>query len=129
MSALSQEFRYGSRVLARNPLATLVMVLTLALAIGANTAIFSVVYGVLLRPLPYPKPDQIVSVAEVAADGHSMHFADPNFDDLRASNHSLIGMAQYGSDIATVVAGSEAARVGSAAVSRDFFRVMGVAPV
>jgi predicted permease len=105
------------------------MVLTLTLAIGANTSIFSVVYGVLLRPLPYPKPDQIVSVSEVAVDGHPMHFADPNFDDLRASNHSLVGMAEYESGIATVVAGSEAARVGSAAVSRDFFRVMGVAPV
>ena len=129
MSALSQEFRYGSRVLARNPLATLVMILTLALAIGANTAMFSVVYGVLLRPLPYPKPDRIVSVSEVAPDGHRMNFADPNFDDLRASNRSLIGMAEYESITVTVVAGAEAARVGSAAVSRDFFRVMGVAPM
>jgi hypothetical protein len=107
---------------------TLVMALTLALAIGANTAIFSVVYGVLLRPLPYPQPNQIVSVLEVAPDGHPMNFADPNFDHLHASNHTLIGMAEYESSTDTVVAGTEAATVGSAAVSRDFFRVIGVAP-
>ena len=129
MPALIQDLRYGARILAKDPGATLVMALTLALAIGANTAIFSVVYGVLLRPLPYPKPNQIVSVSEVAPDGHRMNFADPNFDDLRASNHSLTGMAEYEGNTDTVVAGGEAARVGSAAVSRDFFRVMGVAPV
>jgi putative ABC transport system permease protein len=129
MNTLFQDLRYGSRMLAKDPGATLVMTLTLALAIGANTAIFSVVYGVLLRPLPYPKPDQIVSVSELAADGHRMNFTDPNFDDLRASNHSLAGIAEYESDIATVVSGSEPARVGAAAVSRDFFQVMGVAPL
>jgi putative ABC transport system permease protein len=84
---------------------------------------------VLLRPLPYPKPDQIISVSEVAADGHRMNFADPNFDDLRASNHTLIGMAEYEGDTDTVVVGGAATRVGSAAVSRDFFRVIGVRPV
>jgi putative ABC transport system permease protein len=129
MNTLFQDLRYGSRMLARDPGATLVMTLTLALAIGANTAIFSVVYGVLLRPLPYPKPDQIVSVSEVAADGHRMNLTDPNFDDLRASNHSLGGMAEYDNVITTIVAGSEPARVGAAAVSRDFFQVMGVAPL
>jgi len=128
MPALIQDLRYGARMLARDPGPTLVMTLTLALAIGANTAIFSVVYGVLLRPLPFPKPNQIISVSEVAADGHRMHFADPNFDDLRASNHILIGMAEYESTTDTVVAGGEAVRVGAAAVSHDFFRVMGVAP-
>ena len=128
MPALIQDLRYGARMLARDPGPTLVMTLTLALAIGANTAIFSVVYGVLLRPLPFPKPNQIISVSEVAADGHRMHFADPNFDDLRASNHILIGMAEYESNTDTVVAGGEAVRVGAAAVSHDFFRVMGVAP-
>src|SRR5271167_3042262 len=128
MNTLFQDLRYGSRVLAKDPGATLVMALTLALAIGANTAIFSVVYGVLLRPLPYPRPDQILSVSEVAPDGHRMNVADSNLDDLRASNHTLIGMAEYESSTDAVVAGAEAARVGSAAVSRDFFRVMGVAP-
>ena len=74
MSSLLGDLRYGSRMLARNPGVSLVMILTLGLAIGATTAIFSVVYGVLLRSLPYPKPDQIMSVKEVAADGHLMAF-------------------------------------------------------
>ena len=129
MNTLFQDLRYGLRMLAKEPGATLVMALTLALAIGANTAIFSVVYGVLLRPLPYPQPNQIVSVSEVAPDGHRMNFTDPNFDDLRASNHSLAGMAEYNSGITTVVGGREPARVGAATVSRDFFQVMGVAPL
>lgn len=129
MGALLQDLRYGLRMLARNPGVTFVMVLTLGLAIGANTAIFSVVYGVLLRPLPYPKPEQIVSVSEVAADGHLMNFADPNVADLRAANHTLAGMAKCDSDEVTVSGGSGPARVSAAVVSRDFFRVMGVAPM
>src|SRR5438067_13842584 len=95
MSTLIQDLKYGLRMLVKNPGFTAVAVITLALAIGANTAIFSVVYGVLLRPLPYPKPDQIVSVSELAADGHPMNFADPNFDDLHVLNHSLKGLAEY----------------------------------
>ena len=130
MGTLLQDLKYAVRMLARNPGAAFVMILTLALAIGANTAIFSVVYGVLLRPLPYPQPDQIVSVSELSADGHRMNFTDPNFDDLRASNHSLVGMAEYYfNDAATVSGSSGPARVGVAFVSRDFFRVMGVTPV
>jgi hypothetical protein len=116
-------------MLAKNPGFTAVMVLTLALAIGATTAIFSVVYGVLLRQLPYPKPDQVVSVSEVAADGHLMGFTDPNFEDLRAANHTLTAMAKLHSEPITVVGGSGPARVEVASVSRDFFRVMGVAPI
>jgi hypothetical protein len=72
-----------------------VAVLTLALGIGATTAMFSAVYGVLLRPLPYPKPDQIVRLWEVDSRGHRMNLADPNFEDLRAQNESLQGLAEY----------------------------------
>ena len=89
LETFAQDLRYGLRQLRRNPGFTAVAVLTLGLAIGANTAIFSVVYGVLLRPLPFPQPDQLVSVSEIASDGHRMNSTDPNFDDIRASNHSL----------------------------------------
>jgi putative ABC transport system permease protein len=130
MGTLLQDLRYGLRMLAKNPGFTIVVLVTLALGIGANTAIFSVVYGVLLRPLPYPKPDQIVSVSEVASDGHLMRFADPNFDDIRAANHTLAGMAEYGGGgVETVIGPSGVARIGVSSVTRDFFRVMGVSPI
>ena len=129
MNTLLHDLRYGLRVLVKNPSFTAVAVLTLALGIGATTAIFSVVYGVLLRSLPYPKPDQLVSIKEVAADGHQMAFTDPNFDDLRAANRSFVGMAKVSSWDITVSQGSVSSRVGVASVSRDFFHVMGVAPM
>jgi len=129
MKGLLLDVRYGLRMLARNPGVTLVMVLTLALAIGATTAIFSVVYGVLLRSLPYPEPDRIMSLREVAADGHTMGFTDPNFRDLHAANHTLAGMALCSSWPTTVSGSAGPARLTVALVSSDFFRVMGVAPV
>src|SRR6059058_1662724 len=130
MDTFWQDLRFAARMLAKNPGFTAVAVLTLALGIGANTAIFSVVYGVLLRPLPYPKPEQIVSVAEVASDGHLMHVADPNIEDIRASNHTLSGMAEYDDgDLVTVVGPNGAARIEVSVVSQDFFPVMSVSPL
>ena len=129
MNTLLHDLRYGVRMLVKNPSFTAVAVLTLALGIGATTAIFSVVHGVLLRSLPYPKPEQLVSIREVAADGHLMQFTDPNFDDLRAANRSFVGMAKLSSWEVTVSGGSVSARVGVASVSRDFFHIMGVAPM
>ena len=129
MSTLLQDVRYGLRMLANNPSFTAVAVVTLALGIGANTAIFSVVYGVLLRPLPYPKPQQIVEIREVSAKGNPMNFTDPNFEDLRSQNRSLQGMAEYAARTQSVSGGSEPTRAVVAAVSSDFFPVMGVQPV
>jgi putative ABC transport system permease protein len=116
-------------MLRKNPGATCVMVLSLALAIGANTAIFSVVYGVLLRPLPYADPERIVVVSEVNDDGRAMHFSDPNFDDFSAQNHSLEAMAQYSAWEQPVSGGSQPTRATAAEVSRDFFNIMRVSPV
>jgi putative ABC transport system permease protein len=123
-----QDFRFAARLLRKSPVFTSVAVLTLALGIGATTAIFSVVYGVLLRPLPYPHPQQIVQLWEQAADGHHMHFADPNFEDVRAQNHSLSGAAEYSDFVVTVIGSGPPARVQTASVSRDFWQVMGVQP-
>jgi putative ABC transport system permease protein len=123
-----QDFRYGLRVLWKNRVYTIVSLITLGLGIGASTAIFSVVYGVLLRPLPYPKPEQIVRVWEADARGRKMQFADPNFDDLRAQVPSLQGMAELRSGEATVLVENTPDRVRVAQVSADFFSVLGVQP-
>jgi putative ABC transport system permease protein len=129
MMEFLRDLRYGLRVLAKSPGFTIVAVLTLALGIGASTSIFSVVDAVLLRPLPYPKPQQIVVVSEQAADGHAMHLADPNFLDFRNQNHSLVGLAEVSSGPDSVSGGSEPVRMNIAVVSQDFFKVMGVEPV
>ena len=126
---LLQDLRYGFRVLWKSPVYALVSVLTLALGIGASTAIFSVVYGVLLHSLPYYKPDQIVRVWELDAKANQMPFTDPNFDDMRSQAHSLQGMAEISAVEEPVSVGDESDHIQVSAVSKDFFSVMGVTPV
>lgn len=131
--ALVEQFaadvRYGMRVWRRNPVFAAVAGLTLALGIGATTAIFSVVYGVLLRPLPFHEPDRLVDLREVSAEGRRMSFADPNFEDLRAQARSLRGVAEYGWWLASISGGAEPTRTLAAYVSHDFFSIMRVQPV
>ena len=110
MSGLWQDFRYAARVLGKNPGVTAIMVLTLALAIGATTAIFSVVYGVLLRPLPYSGADRIMAIAEVNSHGRPSRLADPNFDDFRDQNHSFHSIAKYSSYPVSVSGASQPTR-------------------
>src|SRR5713226_3611785 len=107
MEMLIQDLRFALRVLRKNPGFTLVAFFTLALGIGATTAIFSVVYEVLLRSLPYENPDQIVRLWEVNAQGQRVSFADPNFEDMRSQSHSLQGLAEYGAWPESVSGGSE----------------------
>jgi len=126
---LVQDLRYGFRVLWKSPVYALVSVFTLALGIGASTAIFSVVYGVLLRSLPFQKPEQIVRLWEVDAKGNRMQFADPNFEDMRAQAHSLQAAAELSSWEQSVEANNEPDRVRVAYVSKDFFSVMAVQTV
>jgi putative ABC transport system permease protein len=129
MQKVSQDLRYGLRMLGKNPGFTATAVFTLALGVGATTAIFSVVYGVLLQPLPYRHAEQIVRLWEQNETGGRMNFADPNFDDVREQNHSLQGMAEYGGELETVSGASEPSRTMTSYVSHDFFQVMGVQPV
>ena len=95
MSGFWQDFRYAARGFGRNPGVSAIMVFTLALAIGATTAIFSVVYGVLLQPLPYSGADRIMAISEVNSQGRLSRLADPNFDDFRDQSRSFQSIAKY----------------------------------
>ena len=121
--------RYGLRILRKNPGFTAVVILTLALGIGATTAIFSVVYGVLLRPLPYRDPNRIMAVFEVTSKGRPSRLADPNFNDFRDQNRSFQAIAKYADNVVSVSGASQPTRTSVAAVSPDFLKVFGVQPV
>ena len=127
--SLWQDFSFALRLFVKTPSFSVSAILTLALGIGATTAIFSVVYGVLLRPLPYPQPDRIVHVWEQGDTGNRMNFADPNFEDIRSQNKSLLAVAEYNSGVATVAGSIEPARLNASSVSKDFFDVLGIHPV
>jgi len=124
-----QDIRYAFRMLRKSRGFTAVAVLTLALAIGATTAIFSVVYGVLLQPLPYTDSNRIMSVFEVNSSGTWSRVADPNFDDFRDQSRSFQSIAKYHADIASVSGASEPTRTTVAAVSPGFLKVLGVQPI
>jgi putative ABC transport system permease protein len=121
--------RYGLRQLRKSPGATAVMVFTLALGIGATTAIFSVVYGVLVRPLPYTDASRIMAVFEVNSKGGWSHLADPNFDDFRDQNRSFQAIAKYNYYVVSVSGASQPSRTTVANVSPDFFKVFGIQPI
>ena len=128
MASLILDFRLAARVLVRNLVATAVAVFTLALAIGAATAIFSVVYGVVLRPLPYPEPERLMAIWEVNTRGAYARLADPNFVDFRDRNRTFRAMAKYVSGVASVAGTAEPTRADVAVVTKDFFTVLGVQP-
>ena len=129
MNTLMTDIRVGLRSLIKRPSFALIAVLTLALGIGASTAIFSVVDGVLLRPLPYPHAEQIVQLREISARGNRIAFAEPNFVDLRARSHTFEGIAQYTGELTTVNGGNEPVRALTYTVSADFFNIIGVTPI
>jgi putative ABC transport system permease protein len=129
LHSVLSDCRYGLRQLRKNLGATAVMVFTLALAIGATTAIFSVVYGVLLRPLPYTGANRIMAVFEVSSEGHWIHLADPNFDDFRDQNRSFQAIAKYNYYVVSVSGALQPTRTTVAHVSPDFLKVFGVHPI
>src|SRR3954465_5489830 len=122
------DLRHALRVLARRPAFSLVAILTLALGIGANTAIFSVVNGILLRPLPYPEPDRIVRLSERNKGGAVVDVSHPNFLDWRARSKSFEAMAEYSGGSEPVLGGREAGFADAYAVTDGFFKIFGVAP-
>ena len=129
METLKQDLRYVARSFARSPGFFVTTVLTLALGIGATTAIFSVVNGVLLRPLPYPESDRIVQLFQSTQDGTRNSVTEPNFIDWKAQTRSFSAIALSSSaNVVTVNGLSEPARAQTAAVSRDFYNVFRLRP-
>ncbi|MGH9682492.1 MAG: ABC transporter permease [Candidatus Acidiferrales bacterium] len=123
------DIRHGIRMLAKKPGFTLVIVLTLALGIGANTAIFSVVNAVLLRPLPYDHPNRIVAAFETNRGGGRMGLSRLDFEDWRAQSQTFDLLAAYDWGNQNFLGGSRPERIIGADVSQDFFAVFGVRPI
>jgi predicted permease len=115
MQSLVRDLRYGLRTLLRNPVFTVVAVITLALGIGANTAIFSVVYGVILKPLPYKDADRIV-VANISI---------PDYRDVKEANQVFEQMAIWASNIYNLTIDNETTQVLGAVVSPEFLSMLG----
>src|SRR5437868_11679374 len=129
MTTLLQDIRYALRMLCKSPGFAAVAVVTLALGIGASTAIFSVIDAVLLRPLPYPHPEQIVRVWEQGPNGQRWNLADLNFKDFLKQNNTFSSFAEYTyGEPTSISGGSEPARVDVSAVSSGFFKSLGVEP-
>jgi predicted permease len=121
LEVLLQDLRYGFRHLRKNPTFTFVAVLTLALGIGANTAIFSVVNAVLLRPLPYTTPDRLISLH----GGQSW----PDLNDIREQSQTIQGIGAYWSYQFDLLGNGEPEQIQSALISLDFFDTLGVPPL
>jgi predicted permease len=128
---LSRDLQYGARTLARAPGFALVSMLTLGLGIGAATAVFSVVNGVLVRPLPYPAADRIVRLFQIDKDGNrGGNISEPNYNDWKSETRSYASMAETSwRGQVSVLGGSEPTRATVTYVSREFFDVMRVRPL
>ena len=131
MHSVMQDLRFAARTLRRNPGFTLVAVLTLALGIGANTAIFSVINGIMLRTPAYGTADRLVRVERPAraSDGEDAGFSATDVHDYRAGSRSLAALAEYHSMTFNLVGRSEPLRVQTGVVSANYFDVLGVAPL
>ncbi|MFZ3244724.1 MAG: ABC transporter permease [Candidatus Acidiferrales bacterium] len=129
MGALIQDLRYALRMLRKSPGFTAVAVITLALGIGANTALFSVVNGVLLNPLPYPDPDKVVTVDSTNPDYSEGSISYPDLLDWIHDNHTFSSLAGYKSfQSFNWARQSDADRVSATEVSYKFFSTLGVVP-
>ena len=130
MGNLFFDLRHSVRLLLKKPGFTLIAVLTLALGIGANTAIFSVINAVLLRPLPYPNESRLVVLQQTRADKpyDDRGVSYLNFNDWQAQSQSFDSLAIVATDEATLTGEGEPVRVRGAVVSSDFFKTLGVAP-
>ena len=129
LDRLMQDLRFGLRMLAKSPGFTAVAILTLALGIGANTALFSVVNGVLLNPLPYPQPEQLVWLAESKQNFEFGSISFPNFRDWRKDNRTFSMMGVSRGYSFSLTGRGDAEQVRAELVSSDLLPMLGVKPV
>ncbi|HTA23377.1 MAG TPA: ABC transporter permease [Terriglobales bacterium] len=129
MTGIAQDIRYALRQLRKSPSFTTVTVLTLALGIGANTAIFSVVNGVLLNPLPFHDANRIVSMFQDSPNFFKGSIPYPNFLDWRRDNRSFEAMAAYRSTDGSITGTGQAEYVHAQRISATFFPILGVKPI
>lgn len=128
MQRLTLDFRRAWRFHRKNPRTSLIAIATLALGIGAATAVFTVIDGVLLEPLPYVEPDRILRLWQRNDEGGLSNFSDPNFADLKERSRSFSALSQYSSQVVSVAGGTTPARARAAAVSDGFLDVFAVTP-
>src|SRR6266571_7211307 len=126
---LMQDLRFGVRMITKSPGFAAVAILTLALGIGANTALFSVVNGVLLNPLPYPQPGQLVSLYEKEPDAQEISVTYLNFLDWRKDTTTFASMASYRHDDFNFTGADKPERLRGEMVSAGLFPLLGVRPV
>ena len=128
MRTLWQDVRFGLRLFRKRPGFTAVALAVLALGVGANTAIFSVVNAVLLRPLPYPGAERVVALDGVNPSKgiRQSNMSAPDFEDWKAQARSFEAMSLYAEGGSNLTGGTEPERVTAAWVGADFFRVIGV---
>jgi predicted permease len=129
LDRMAQDLRFGMRMLAKSPGFTAVAILTLALGIGANTALFSVVNGVLLNPLPYPEPEQLVTLAESKPNFESGSISFPNFRDWRRDNRTFSRMGLTRDTSFNLTGTGDAEQVRAQFISSDFLPLLGVKPL
>jgi putative ABC transport system permease protein len=127
METFWQDLRYGARMLLKNPGFALVAIVTLALGIGANTAIFSVVNAVLLRPLPFDSPQRLLMIGQTQPEDRSnlSQFSFRNFADLRAQTKAFDRLAAYYNNNMTLTGQGDAARLRATVVTADLFPLLG----
>jgi putative ABC transport system permease protein len=128
MQTIWQDIRYGLRMMAKRPGFTVVAVFTLALGIGANSAIFSVVNGVLLRPMPLEDPDRLIKIWETFLPGGQGTASAPNLKDWREQNTVFNGITAYQFSSLNLRGQESPERLSGATVSPNFFDVVGVRP-
>src|SRR6266487_2097237 len=129
MEALWNDLGYAVRMLLKSPGFTAIAILTLALGIGANTALFSVVNGVLLNPLPFPNPDELVAVYAKSSNFQESSIAYLNFLDWQKENHSFASLSAFRSDDYNMVGVGEPERVHIHMISAEFFPALGLQPL